>query len=74
MDSSIRAVFNLTPAEKLQLVMDLWDDLASKPESIPLQDWELEEIRRREVNLRAHPETGVPWEEALQRIRQKHGL
>ena len=33
MDST--SVFDLSPNEKLQLVEDLWDDLAANPEEIP---------------------------------------
>ena len=29
-------VFDLSPAEKLQHVEDLWDDLAATPESVPV--------------------------------------
>ena len=29
------SVFDLSPAEKLQLVEDLWDDLAATPEAVP---------------------------------------
>jgi hypothetical protein len=34
------SVFDLTPAEKLQLVEDLWDDLAATPEAAPLHEWQ----------------------------------
>jgi len=30
------SIFDLTPSEKLQLVEDLWDDLASNPEVVPI--------------------------------------
>ncbi len=29
------SIFDLSPAEKLQLVEDLWDDLASTPDAVP---------------------------------------
>jgi len=29
------SIFGLSPAEKLQLVEDLWDDLATTPSEIP---------------------------------------
>jgi hypothetical protein len=32
---NITSVFDLSPSEKLQLVEDLWDDLAATPEQIP---------------------------------------
>jgi putative addiction module component (TIGR02574 family) len=45
------SVFDLTPSEKLQLVEDLWDDLAATPETVPVQDWQKEELARRKANL-----------------------
>ena len=38
------SVFDLSPSEKLQLVEDLWDDLAAVPQSVPVHDWQLEEL------------------------------
>jgi len=32
--------FDLRPSEKLQLVEDLWDDLAAAPETVPGDDWQ----------------------------------
>ena len=33
------SIFGLSPAERLQLVEDLWDDLAATPETVPVHDW-----------------------------------
>ena len=33
------SIFDLSPAEKLQLVEDLWDDLAGTPEAVPVHGW-----------------------------------
>jgi putative addiction module component (TIGR02574 family) len=35
MNPSAPSIFDLSPAEKLQLVEDLWDDLAATPEAVP---------------------------------------
>jgi putative addiction module component (TIGR02574 family) len=43
------SIFDLSPAEKLQLVEDLWDDLASTPEAIPVHDWQKQELARRKA-------------------------
>jgi putative addiction module component (TIGR02574 family) len=40
MHSSLALVFGLSPAEKLQLVEDLWDDLAATPGAVPVHDWQ----------------------------------
>ena len=39
MNSPLTTVFDLSPAEKLQLVEDLWDDLSANPDSVPFHDW-----------------------------------
>jgi hypothetical protein len=36
MNSDQTSVFDLSPSEKLQLVEDLWDDLAATPEAVPV--------------------------------------
>jgi putative addiction module component (TIGR02574 family) len=68
-DAVIEAVFKLSPAEKLQLVHDLWDDLAANPEDVPVYDWQLEELERRRADHESHPELATTWEEALRRAR-----
>jgi putative addiction module component (TIGR02574 family) len=67
------SVFDLSPAEKLQLVEDLWDDLAATPDAVPLHDWQKQEIARRKANLMGNPASGLDWEEAKRVIRQRHG-
>jgi putative addiction module component (TIGR02574 family) len=34
------SLFELSPSEKLQLVEDLWDDLAATPDAVPVHDWQ----------------------------------
>ena len=63
------SVFDLSPSEKLQLVEDLWDDLASAPESVPVHQWQRDELDRRAANLRERPAPLLSWEEVKERIR-----
>lgn len=67
------SVFDLSPAEKLQLVEDLWDDLAANPAEVPVYDWQKEELARRKANLMNNPASGLSWEEVKRRIRARHG-
>ncbi len=67
------SVFDLGPAEKLQLVEDLWDDLAMTPEQVPIQQWQIEELVKRKAKLIANPSSLVGWEEAKRRIRSHSG-
>jgi putative addiction module component (TIGR02574 family) len=73
MDPSVSSVFDLSPAEKLQLVEDLWDDLAATPEAVPVHDWQKQELARRKANLQNNPAAGLAWE-AVQRKTRGHGL
>ena len=69
MSSEPASVFDLSPSEKLQLVEDLWDDLASTPQAVPVQEWHKEELARRKANLQRNPASGVTWEEVQRRVR-----
>ena len=65
-------IFDLSPAEKLQLVEDLWDDLASTPESVPVHDWQKQELQRRKANLVKNPDSGLRWDDVKLRIRSHY--
>jgi len=67
------SIFDLSPSEKLQLVEDLWDDLASTPEAVPVHDWQKQELSRRKANLLHSPASGLSWEEVKQRVRGRYG-
>jgi putative addiction module component (TIGR02574 family) len=67
------SIFDLSPAQKLQLIEDLWDDLADTPEAVPIHDWQKQELERRRANLRENPASALSWEEVKQRARARHG-
>jgi putative addiction module component (TIGR02574 family) len=58
---------SLTAEQRLALIGEIWDSLA--PEDIPLSDAQRAELDRR---LDApNDDAGIPWEEALQKIRDR---
>lgn len=65
------SIFDLSPSEKLQLVEDLWDDLASSPEEVPVHDWQKEELDRRKANLMKNPASGLSWQEVVKGLRRR---
>ena len=67
------SVFELSASEKLQLVEDLWDDLAAVPEDVPVPEWHKKELDRRKANLEKHPASGITWEELQRRVRTRNG-
>ncbi len=73
MDSELSRLHDLTFSEKLQLVEDLWDDLAATPEALPVEEWQKEELARRKASHLSRPEATVSWEEAKEKIRREDG-
>jgi putative addiction module component (TIGR02574 family) len=67
------SIFDLSPSEKLQLVEDLWDDLAATPGTVPMHEWQKEELARRRANLMKNPASGLTWEEVEKRVRSPYG-
>jgi putative addiction module component (TIGR02574 family) len=66
------SIFDLSPSEKLQLVEDLWDDLAAAPEAVPVHEWQKQELARRKANLLKNPATGLSWEEVKRTVRTRY--
>lgn len=70
---NFRSAFSkLSAAEKLQLVEDLWDDLAASPDAIPVHDWQREELDRRKAAHANDPSSGLTWEDVKRDIRARH--
>ena len=67
------SIFDLSPSEKLQLVQDLWDDIAATPEDVPIHEWQKQEVARRKANLLKNPACGLEWSQVKRNIRQRHG-
>jgi putative addiction module component (TIGR02574 family) len=70
---TINSLFDLSPPEKLQLVEDLWDDLASNPSDVPVHEWQKEELARRKASLMSKPSSAITWVELKSRIRSRYG-
>ena len=73
MNSDEISVFDLSPSERLQLVEDLWDDLAATPDAIPVHAWHKDELDRRKANLLKNPASGLSWEEVRRGVQSRHG-
>jgi len=67
------SIFDLSPPEKLQLVQDIWDDLAATPSEVPLHEWQKKELDRRKANLINRPASGISWDEVKRRVRSCYG-
>jgi putative addiction module component (TIGR02574 family) len=72
MDPAATSIFDLTPSEKLQLVEDLWDDLAGTPDCVPVHEWQKQELARRKANLVKNPASGSSCEAIKHRVRRPY--
>ena len=63
---------DLSPSERLQLVEDLWDNLAAAPETVSVCDWQERELARRKANLLKNPASGLSWEDVKRNVRARY--
>ena len=64
-------VNRMTPAQKLLLVTELWNDLAAHPTEVPISREQIAELDRRMVDYRRDPTRFTAWEAIQQRILGK---
>ncbi|MEA1923908.1 MAG: addiction module protein [Pseudomonadota bacterium] len=67
------SIFDLSPPEKLQLVEDLWDDLAATPSAVPVHEWQKNELARRKSNLVKNSASCLSWDEVKRQVRSRYG-
>ena len=62
----------LSVADRLRLVQEIWDSIAAEIERMPLTEAQRQEVDRRLAAHRANPQATIPWEqveaEALARL------
>ena len=62
---------NLSKSEKLLLINDLWDDISSTEDDLPLSASTIELLDRRYAAFQASPDEGLPWSEVKKRIQDQ---
>ena len=58
----------LSPAQKILLVEDIWDSIASDAEQAPLTEAQKQDLQRRLAAYEANPKSGSSWEEVKARL------
>ena len=53
----------MSVAERILHVQDLWDRIAAEPDDMPLSEDLAKELDRRLAAHRADPSTAIPWEQ-----------
>lgn len=65
---SLEDVLELSVAERVQLVGDIWDSIAADQQALSLTQAQRDEIDRRLEDERLHPQDASSWEEVKTRI------
>ena len=60
---------DLSVAERIQLVGEIWDSIAEEGAEFELTEAQREEIDRRLQEYRANPEIAIPWDVVKARIQ-----
>ena len=61
----------LPVSERLELIEQLWDSIDAEADSLPLADWQREEIDTRIDVFESGASVGAPWDEVRRRITGK---
>jgi putative addiction module component (TIGR02574 family) len=71
MSTGAADILELTVAERIQMVQDIWDSIAAVPEAVPLSEDQKRELDRRLEAYHLNPDAGSPWVEVRERIRSQ---
>ena len=64
-------VFELSPAERILLVEEIWDSLAATPDAVPVTDAQRRELDHRLAAQDRDPHGGAAWEAVKGRVTKR---
>ncbi len=68
---NIEEIVKLSVAERIELVEDIWDSIASAPDSLPVTDAQRQELDRRLADYREHPDDVRSWQDVRSSLTKK---
>lgn len=71
MSTKAAEILQLSVAERIQMVEDIWDSIAAVPEAVPLSEEQKKELDRRLDAYHLNPDAGSPWIEVRERLRSR---
>jgi len=61
-------ILEMSVAERILLVEEVWDSIAATPEAVPLTEEQRAELDRRLAAYEKEPEAGTSWNEVKTRL------
>lgn len=62
MNTQVADILELSVAEKIQIVEDIWDSISQNPEQLPVSEAEKLELDKRLESYKQNPNEGIEWE------------
>jgi putative addiction module component (TIGR02574 family) len=72
MNTEFEPFFQLSRAERLQLVEDLWDSIIQEDAELPVSVEKRDELRGRKERFLQRPTSGRTWEQVKHHARTPH--
>ena len=69
MNKQLSEILQLSVAERIQLVEDIWDSIATVPDAISLTEEQQVELERRLEAYQANPNEGISWNDLKTKLR-----
>ena len=70
MSTQLSDILQMSVAERIQLVEDIWDSIAAVPEALTLTEAERAELDRRLAAYAQNPTEGISWDELKEKVRR----
>lgn len=71
MNTKVADILELSVAERIQIVEDIWDSISQNPEQLPLSVAEKQELDKRLENYQQTPDEGIEWETLKKNLLEK---
>jgi putative addiction module component (TIGR02574 family) len=68
MQKEFSKIFEMSVAQRLLLVEDIWDSIAENPDAVPLTDSQKKDLDKRLNAYYENPEAGKSWAEVKEKI------
>jgi putative addiction module component (TIGR02574 family) len=66
----VSEIFQLSVAERIQIVEDIWDSISKNPDELELSEAEKLELDKRLASYKQNPNDGIEWETLKKNLSQ----
>lgn len=68
MSIQVAEILEMSVAERIQIVEDIWDSIALSPESLPITETERRELDSRLKSHAENPNEGIEWNQLRENL------